>query len=114
MLKKVLAVIRTQWEGYHCWPDAPEEVKFLRDLHRHLFHITVRIEQFHNERDIEYIMFLRRLRDNLEANPIPETASCETIASVILAWIHLEYPGREASVEVSEDGENGAIVLATN
>lgn len=110
MLKKVWAVVRTQWEGMHHWPAAPEEVAFLRSLHRHMFHITVHVEQFHNDRDIEYILFLQRLRVNLEQNPWPMSASCETIALVIAQWVRVEYGGRAVKVEVSEDGENGALV----
>jgi len=32
---------------------------FLRFDHRHIFHVTVWIEQFHNERDVEFILFKR-------------------------------------------------------
>ena len=29
--------VRTTFEGFHCWPSAPNEVAFLRNVHRHLF-----------------------------------------------------------------------------
>jgi len=32
------------FEGEHCYPDAPDEVSYLRNVHRHLF--NVRVEMF--------------------------------------------------------------------
>ena len=42
--------IRTQFEFVHCWKDAPEEVQFLRYLHRHDFLVSCEIEVFPNDR----------------------------------------------------------------
>ena len=35
--------------------------------------------------------------------------SCEMMADDIASYIMAHYPGRDLTVEVSEDGENGAI-----
>ena len=51
--------ITTSMEGFHAYPDAPDEVAFLRNRHRHLFHFRVYIEVFHDDREIEFFMFKR-------------------------------------------------------
>ena len=48
--------VTTQFEGVHRYKDAPDEVSFLRDYHRHIFKVKLAIEVMHNERDIEFIM----------------------------------------------------------
>lgn len=98
---------RTQFEGFHRWPDAPDEVAFLRDIHRHIFHVTAYAPVTHENRDIEFILFKRKLEAFIKATHrerLAETEgwSCETWARVIG-----EHFGCEL-VEVSEDGENGA------
>lgn len=111
------AVVSTQFIGYHRWSSAPKEVSFLQNLHRHVFHVKVRIEQFHAERDVEYLMFQRALNEYVRAHRFAETASCETMAEEILTWVTLTYGtgenylrSRRCAVTVSEDGENGAVV----
>lgn len=105
--------IKFQFEGIHRWPDAPEEVKFLRDLHRHMFHVEAMIEVKHNDRDLEFIMVKRALEEYVQRNKNdwPETISCEQIAEGLIHYIDQLYGGdRSISVNVSEDGENGATV----
>lgn len=102
--------ITTQFEGFHSYPDAPDEVAFLRDSHRHIFHVRIQIEVQHNERDIEFILF-KRFIDNI---CIPELdkndlGSCETISDNLYKSINLVYPNRQAVITVSEDNENGCI-----
>lgn len=97
--------------GFHCWPEAPEQVDFLRVRHRHLFCFRVEYEVSHGEREVEF--FLARL-DVCRVLQVHErehglefgTLSCEDIAQEI----HRRLPnGRKPSaVEVWEDGENGA------
>ena len=96
------------FEGFHCWPDAPEEVDFLRHRHRHLFHVKAVLEVQHNDRDVEFILLKRRLRASVAtfqamASDV-ETWSCERWAEELLKEHGL------SMVDVSEDGENGAIV----
>ena len=50
-----------QKEGIHKYPDAPAGVEFLKYPHRHMFHFRVEIEVFHDDRDIEFILFKREL-----------------------------------------------------
>lgn len=100
-----------QKEGIHQYPNAPEEVSFLRNPHRHIFHFKVIIDVFHNDRDIEFILFKREL-ENLyhEDMLVLNDKSCEMIASDLIKYIVRKYQDRNVIVEVSEDGENGAIV----
>ena len=97
--------ITTQFEGFHKYPEAPEEVKFLRDLHRHIFHVKVWIEVFHNEREIEFISFKRHISNF--ADKISEDESCETMADNLADLLKAELPERKIKISISEDGENG-------
>lgn len=98
-------------EGIHCYPDAPEDVAFLRHPHRHLFHFKVWVEVFHNDRDIEFIQFKRRLEALYNTGTLHlDHKSCEMIADELHDRLKQEYPNRAITIEVSEDGENGAII----
>lgn len=102
--------IRTRFEGFHHWPDAPQEVAFLRDLHRHEFHVRVWTQVDHEDRAIEFILFKRivdRTIQSLQSTRDTKTWSCEMWAREIGALSAAE------AVEVSEDGENGAVWSAT-
>ena len=46
-----------QKEGIHKYPDAPDEVEFLRYPHRHIFKFKVQIDVEHDDRDIEFFIF---------------------------------------------------------
>ena len=48
--------IQTQFTGYHRWDDAPDCVAFLRNTHRHVFHVKVTVPVQHNDRAIEFFM----------------------------------------------------------
>ena len=100
-----------QKEGIHKYPDAPDEVDFLRYPHRHMFHFKVQIEVYNDDRDIEYFIFKRWL-ESLYADDILQLdyKSCEMMADDLAKQIKDKYPGRQLSIDVSEDGENGCHV----
>jgi len=105
-----------QKEGIHKYPAAATDpkladVSFLAHPHRHIFHFSVRISVQHNDRDIEFIQFKRWL-ESLYTNSTLELdfQSCEMLAEALIVIIADKYPGRDMEVEVSEDGENGAIL----
>lgn len=110
------AKITHRFEGLHRYSDAPLNVSYLQHVHRHLFHVTLWIEQFHNERDVEYLTVLQQLKSFLRLETLNVDSSCETIAENILAWARKLYPavdghfGRALRCEVLEDGENGALL----
>ena len=100
-----------QKEGIHKYPDAPDEVDFLRYPHRHMFHFKVQIEVYNDDRDIEFFIFKRWL-ESLYADNILQLdyKSCEMMADDLAKQIKDKYPGRQLSIDVSEDGENGCHV----
>jgi len=109
-----------QKEGIHLYPaaatdpklktDDEYDVSFLGTPHRHIFHFTVAIQVFHNDRDIEFIQFKRWLenlyRGTLELN----YRSCEMISDDLYEQIASRYQGRDIEITVAEDGENGATI----
>jgi hypothetical protein len=98
-------------EGVHRYPDAPAGVEFLKSPHRHIFHFRVSISVAHDDRDIEFILFKRELEGLFSEGTMEiDYKSCEMLASDLIAYLEENYPGRNGSVEVSEDGENGAIL----
>lgn len=98
--------ITTQFEGFHKYPKAPKGVEFLKNLHRHIFKLRIWIEVFHNDREIEFILFKRYVESIIKKNNF-HYRSCEMISDDIHKLIKLKYPNRKIKIEVSEDGENG-------
>jgi len=109
-----------QREGIHCYPAALtdpklQSVSFLGYPHRHIFHFRVELEVFHDDRDVEFIMFKREL-EGLFTNRTLElnNKSCEMIAHDLSKYIKEKYPKRIYIIEVSEDGENGCRIYFNN
>lgn len=95
-------------------PDAWLDVSFLANPHRHIFHFRVEINVLHSDRDIEFIQFKRELERQYSSELLNvDYKSCEMIAEDLIDYIDVTYPNRKISVEVSEDGENGAILVRT-
>ena len=112
-------------EGIHKYPGAEsdpklatgdwDDVSFLGYPHRHIFHFRVRIEVFHDDREIEFIQFKRwceRLYSNGKSDEVLvlDHKSCEMIADELYEKVSAKYPGRFVEIEVSEDGENGCQI----
>lgn len=92
-------------------PDSWLDVSFLGHPHRHIFHFRVTVSVTHNDRDIEFIQFKRELENQYKESLLEiDFKSCEMLAEDLIGYISGKYPGRNISVEVSEDGENGAIL----
>lgn len=105
---EVLATL--QLEGFHRWESAPDAVSFLRERHRHLFHMELLAPVMHADRDVEIIDLRRRAIDLLTGRfgePCEfGTLSCEHIAEFLLVRLHL------SRCTVLEDGENGGVAYA--
>jgi hypothetical protein len=112
-----------QREGIHCYPAAATDpqlatgdqydVSFLANPHRHIFHFSISIDVFHNDRDIEFIQFKRWLEGLYNGNQSVlqlDYKSCEMIADDLYLQIASRYPGRNVIINVSEDNENGAEI----
>jgi len=105
-------------EGIHKYPAALTDpgladVQFLGYPHRHQFHFRVWIDVFHNDRDLEFIQFKRwceSLYNGHGAVLSLDHKSCEMMADDLYIQIAQRHPGRVVHIEVSEDGENGALI----
>jgi|HubBroStandDraft_1064217.scaffolds.fasta_scaffold00148_42 hypothetical protein len=105
----------TQIIGFHSWPTAPAAVAFLRDKHRHVFHIRAEVQE-DSERGVEFTLLKQRVEaiisDRYSWMPTGYdfgTRSCECIAKDIMEGL-ANACFYVTAVEVSEDGENGARV----
>lgn len=110
--------IRFEVEGFHNYPNASknhgESVKFLEQTHRHIFKFNCKKRVNHDNRDEEFILLRRKVKQYINRKfPVFESGcecydfgsmSCEMIAKNILKEFDFD------SVEVSEDGENYAVV----
>lgn len=106
-------IVNLRIEGFHNWPDAFDEVDYLRHRHRHMFHICCKKRVTHDDRDIEIIQFRKQInaylvlkytsRDTLSCEF--GSMSCEMIAAELVEYFNLQY------CSVLEDGENGAEVI---
>ena len=110
--------ITWQREGIHKYPaaltdPALADVEFLGYPHRHIFHFQVWIDVFHNDRDLEFIQFKRWCESLYSSDNSVlslDHKSCEMMADDLYIQIAGRYPGRVVHIEVSEDGENGALI----
>lgn len=110
---KTNVIVTLAIEGLHNWPNAQNvfpEVGFLSDLHRHIFHITLKKEVFHDDRDIEFIMFKRDVEKYLHERYYRNDARCHMFGPMSCEMIAKELIEQFGCVYVSvwEDNENGA------
>jgi len=109
---KIQVVIKTQFPAIHCWRACPlDEVSFLRDPHRHVFHAVLKFAVTHTDRDIEFISMKNKVEDFIQTrfyNQDLGTTSCEDIAVYLLKEFGAVF------VSIFEDNENGAEVYADN
>jgi len=120
----IFITVKTQFEGIHYYPDAPEEVEYLKNPHRHIFRVEAEIEVFHDDRELEFIMVQHRMNEFFEIHGELKSMSCEMIAKELQDHLKKLYPiteemelkrrynklSRKVNVRVSEDGENGVYV----
>ena len=115
MIKRTNTIwVKFSKEGIHKYPAALTDptladVSFLGYPHRHIFKFKVAIQVFHDDRDIEFILFKRWL-ESLYSDGILQLdyKSCEMISDELAARINIMYPRRDIFIKVSEDGENGS------
>lgn len=108
---RTFITVKARKEGIHFWKDAPPEVHFLKNPHRHEFHFNVWIEVKHDDRELEFILVKRFIESVL---PPYEWGgkSCEMAAQDLSEAIKNKYGcDRELIIEVLEDGENGSILV---
>jgi len=100
------------FEGFHKYSQAPTKVSYLRSIHRHLFHVKVYIPVDDlSSRELEFIMVKNSIQSKLPVYVnINDTGSCEDICRKISYMCNTLY-NLICPVEVSEDGENGALYI---
>ncbi len=104
---RIKVFVTTRVVAFHKWPGAPDDCAYLRDLHRHVFHVRGEMPVSHHDRDIEFIGLKLQTKAAIEdalATRQTDTWSCEHWCHFLINAIGF------SKVEVSEDGENGAIV----
>lgn len=105
---KKSVIVKSQFTALHWYPDAPEEVSFLRHPHRHIFYVEMYFRET-EDRQIEFFMMKSEVNTQLEDcyNDCEFSKSCEMIAEELLnAFQH----DGAYKVKVWEDNENGAEV----
>ena len=110
-MTKEYVYITTQTEFIHQYKDAPDEVFYLRNLHRHIAHIKIKIQVFDNDREIEFIMLKHSIDNFIRTNLTDKfnNISCEQLSELLLDYIITNYgTNREVEIIVSEDNENGS------
>ena len=119
-MNKKMIWVTFQKEGLHKYPAAATDpklqaVSFLGYIHRHIFHFHVSLEVFHDDRDVEFILFKRELESLYNMGTLQlDFKSCEMISDDLAAYIKDKYPDRDIVITVSEDGENGATCTYPN
>jgi len=111
---KTYIKIRTEFEGFHFYPNASKidpRIKFLETEHRHDFKVEVKIGVTHLDRELEFFICLWALEDFLKESKMNHK-SCEMIATDILNLHLIQLYGRDRYYEivVSEDGKSDGIV----
>jgi hypothetical protein len=104
-----------QRKGFHYYPQAKTEenlsdVSYLGDRHRHLFKFKVTIEVFHDDRELEFHQFLNYVESLFDTSIDINGKSVEMRADDLHSDISATYPGRDMTIEISEDGECGCTI----
>jgi hypothetical protein len=111
MMPKRMIYVTFRKRGLHHFPNAPDQVAYLANPHRHTFWFKVCIEVQHSDREIEFHIFQDWLEGLYDRDVLGlEGRSCEMIAEELYEHIAKRYPGRGVEIDVSEDGENGCII----
>lgn len=115
-MKKYI-VVKNNYEGIHRYKDAPVEVDYLRQYHRHIFNIETKIEVYDEDRELEFMIVKHLIQQFISEKKkggfywIMDNLSCENVCSMIYKLIKDNYgETRYVSVRVYEDNENSAIV----
>jgi len=111
LIKTTIPVI-----GLHRWPGAKGKVPFLKNVHRHIFYITVTVKVTDSDREVEYftLQYDIALAVNLLFKQTVmgynfNTLSCEQISEKIGCYL-IKQKYNVYEVETSEDHESSSVV----
>lgn len=119
MKERISVGVNYSFPATHNWPEAGpiagEEVGFLAHEHRHTFHVKVEIETHHLDRDIEFFILQRVVREVVDTLYGPRfdgiayrlgRRSCEQIAKELYGELQLRLVLHgDTQISVSEDNE---------
>jgi PDZ domain-containing secreted protein len=119
MNKKTFVYTTFQKEGYHCFPEAGTDPKYvttdkynvshLAHRHMHYFNFKVWVEVTHSNRDIEFIQMRRQIEDWYGDEVLTLNGkSVEMMSEDLYEKLSTKYPGVEIRIDISEEGINGA------
>lgn len=102
----------TSFTGWHRWKNAPDEVAYLSEYHRHKFGVKAAVFVTHDNRQAEFHTLQTRVDAILGADYYMRhfEYSCEQLAAMIGSQLERLYGYKPAWVEVDEDSECGARV----
>lgn len=104
-------------KGLHRYPAAAtdenlKDVSYLGHEHRHLFWFKVKIQVWHDDRELEFHQFLNWVESLYDDKVLDlDYRSCEMISDELATMIQAKYPGRKLVIEISEDGEVGSEIF---
>lgn len=115
MTDRASIIFTFQVDGFHRWPSPPAaRHEYLSARHHHRFFVRVELEVRHDDREFEFIemagTYQKMFQHWMDSREL-ETCSCEMMARRLLANLPV---GREARVEVLEDGIHGGAVCRTS
>lgn len=108
--RMTVVVVTARFVGFHKWVDAPDQYDYLRNFHRHEFHVDVQYAVEDLNREVEFCDLKARLHEHLQKTYQDKQfeLSCEQLAHALMD----HFGPRTKLVKVSEDGENGAVVVS--
>ncbi len=110
LVPQTTVIVSHQVPGFHHWPGAPDDVAYLRYMHRHLFLIVVGWKVSHDNRDVEFHTAQDWIRKEYPTPTNFGSRSCEQLAKELgTKLIEAGLPA-PTFVEFWEDGEFGARV----
>ena len=125
-MKQAFIKINFNLNGFHNWPDAPEQYQSLKILHFHNFKFKIEIPVTDYNREIEFIDFRFKIIDVVEkyfAKYMEEDKiginlsgcnftnnSCEMLCNLVYDIIYKEFNIRCSKTEVWEDQYHGASI----
>lgn len=114
MAARTFIKVRTEFEGFHCYPNAgsiDKRIEFLESSHRHIFKVEVKISVTHLDRELEFFLVKWALAEFIKSGD-QNHKSCEMIATDILNNHLIPNYGdsRYYEIVISEDGESDGII----
>jgi hypothetical protein len=97
--------------GLHRWPEAPDEVGFLRSKHRHIFCIRCFFEVNHTDRERE-LYITQDMIEKYLCDKYPRSEHCIDFGEMSCEMIAVDLVNSLGCTccEVLEDGKGGALV----